>query len=89
MDLNTRLRMSAGNKFEENFYKLIVNSAFGKTMESKLGRKKLEYIRNEKELLQKTALSTMKSFQIIEEEVATACFAATSILWDKPMIINK
>ena len=65
-DLNTQLRMSARNKFEENFYKLIVNSAFGKTMESKLGRKKLEIIRNEKKLLQKTALSIMKSFQTIE-----------------------
>ena len=41
VNLNTRLRMSARNKFEENFYKLIVNSAFGKTMESQLGRKKL------------------------------------------------
>ena len=88
VDLNTRLRMSARNKFEENFYKLIVNSAFGKTMESKLGRKKLEIIRNERELRQKTALSTMKSFQIIDEEVGTVCFAVTSILWDKPMIIG-
>ena len=88
VDLNTRLRMSARNKFEENFYKLIVNSAFGKTMESKLGRKKLEIIRNERELLQKTALSTMKSFQIIDEEAASVCFAVTSILWDKPMILG-
>ena len=88
VDLNTRLRISARNKFEDNFYKLIVNSAFGKTMESKLGRKKLENIRNEIELLQKTALSTMNSFQIINEEVATVCFAVTIILWDKPMIIG-
>ena len=88
VDLNTQLRMSARNKFEENFYKLIVNSAFGKTMKLKLGRKKLEIIRNERELLQKTALSTMKSFQIIDEEVATVCFAVTSFLWDKPMIIG-
>ena len=88
MDLNTQLRISARNKFEENFYKLIVNSPFGKTMEPKLGRKKLEITRNERELLQKTALSTMKSFQIIDEEVATVFFAVTSILWDKPMIIG-
>ena len=88
VDLNTRLRMSARNKFEENFYKRIVNSAFGKTMESDLGRKKLEIIRNEREVLQKTALTTMKSFQIINEEVATVCFAVTSILWEKAMIIG-
>ena len=67
VDLNTQLRMSARNKFEENFYMLIVNSPFGKTMEPKRGRKKLEISRNERELLQKTALSTMKSFQIIDE----------------------
>ena len=88
VDLNTRLRMSARNKFEENFYKIIVASAFGKTMESKLGRKKQEVIRNERELLQTLALGTMKSFQIIDEEVATVCFTVTSILWDKPMIIG-
>ena len=88
VDLNTRLRLSARNKFEENFYKLIVNSAFGKTMESKLGRKKLEINGNERELPQKTALSTMKSFQIIDQEVATVRFAVTSIFWVKPMIIG-
>ena len=30
----------------------------------------------------------MKSFQINDEEVATVCFAVTSILWDKHMIIG-
>ena len=88
VDLNTRLRKAAVNKFQENFYKLIVNSAFGKTMESKLGRKKLEIVRNERELLQKTALSTMKSFQIIDDQLATISFSVTKILWDKPMIVG-
>ena len=48
VDRNTSLRKTAVNKFKENFYKLIVNSAFGETMESKLGRKKLEIVRNER-----------------------------------------
>lgn len=33
--LNTNMRQSASNKFEENFYKLMNNSAYGKTCESK------------------------------------------------------
>ena len=57
-------------------------------MESKLGRKKLEIVRNERELLQKTALSTMKSFQIIDDQLATISFSVTKILWDKPMIVG-
>ena len=81
VDLNTRLRKAAVNKFQENFYKRIVNSAFGKTTESELGRKKLEIVRNERELLQKTALCTMKSFQIIDDQLATISFLVTNILW--------
>ena len=57
-------------------------------MESKLGRKKLEIVRNEKELLQKTALSKMKSFQIIDDQLGTISFSVTKILWDKPMIVG-
>ena len=71
------------NNFQENFYKLICNSAFSKTLESKLERKKLEFVRNERTLLQKTALSTMKSFQIIDDQLATISFSVTKILWDK------
>ena len=37
------------NKFEEKFYILIINSAFGKTMDSKLGREKLAILRNRRE----------------------------------------
>ena len=30
----------------------------------------------------------MKSLQIFDEEIVTVCFAVTSILWDKPMVIG-
>ena len=56
-------------------------------MESKLGRKKLEIVWK-RELLQKTALSTMKSLQIIEEQLATISLSVTKTLWDKPMIVG-
>ena len=40
--LNTQKRKQAKNKFEENFYKLMVNSAFGKTCEGKRNRIKVK-----------------------------------------------
>ena len=88
VDLNTRLRKAAINKFQENFYKLNANSAFSKTMESKLERKKLKIVRNEREILRKTALSTMKSFQILDNQLVTIGFSVTKILWDKPLIVG-
>jgi hypothetical protein len=33
IDLNTELRQKADNKFDQNFYKLIINSFFGKSIE--------------------------------------------------------
>ena len=44
-------------------------------MESKLGRKKLEILKDERELRQNTALSAMKSFQIIDDQFATISFS--------------
>ena len=48
VDVNTRLK-NAINKFEEYFCILIINSAFGKTMDSKLEREKLAILKNKRE----------------------------------------
>ena len=85
VELNTELRKAAKNRFQEKFYKVIVNSAFGRTMESKRNRRKLSIIRNENETMQKLCNSSLKCFQITDEDLA---FRPTSIRWDKPTIVG-
>ena len=79
VQMNTELRKKARNIFAENFYQLIINSSFGKTMESKRNRTKISIVRNETELLQKLCQSSLKSFQIIHEDLARITFNPSSI----------
>ena len=86
--LNTEKRKQAKNKFEENFFKLMVNSSFGKTYEGKRNRMKDKLTRTEEETLKWTDKPEYQSSKIISEDLVTVCLQQSEILWDKPTIVG-
>ena len=49
IDFNTKKRMNAANDFEKDFFKLMINSAYGKTMENLRNRMNVRLANNEKD----------------------------------------
>ena len=49
IDFNTKKRMSATNDFEKDFFKLMINSAYGKTMENLRKRITVRFVNNKKD----------------------------------------
>ena len=51
IDFNTEKRMNAANDFEKDFFKLLINSVYGKTMENLRKRINMRLVNNEKDFL--------------------------------------
>ena len=68
--LNTGNRQRLVNKFHERFSKLMNNSCYGKTLESKRNRVHVQLIRSIDEAQRVTHKSLMQAFKIFDENLA-------------------
>ena len=64
---NTSKRMNAANDFEKSFFKLIINSVYGKTMENVKKRVNVKLINNEKKYLKVVSRPSFVSQKILDK----------------------
>ena len=88
IELNTEKRKQAANSFEKDFFKLMNNSVFGKTMENVRGRINLELVNTERRMKQ---LSCKPNFHRLvafnKDLVAVQCLKSVLCL-DKPVYVG-
>ena len=88
IQLNTNRRKLAANKFQQDFFKLMSNSAFGKLCEGKRNRVSVRVVRDENALLDETQKSNVKTVNIIDQSLATVNSKQIKIAWDKPTLVG-
>ena len=69
INLNTQKRTNAKNDFEKDFFKLMNNSVFGKTMENLRKRVNIRLVTDEKKLIKLTSKPTYVSSKIFNKNL--------------------
>ena len=86
--LNTEMRAKSTNKFQESFFKLMNNSCYGKTLESKRNRVNVKLLRSREAVLNNTDKNLCKAIKIFDENLVAVTFRRGRILWDTPTIVG-
>ena len=85
---NTRIRQAAVDKFEKDYYKLLNNALFGKTMENVRKRVKIVLVNKGRSHAWQTSKPTFKRFEIFDENLVGVEVAQTTITLDKPIYVG-
>ena len=88
INFNTEKRTNAKNAFEKDFFKLMNNSCFGKTMENVRKRVDVRLITDEKKLLKMTSKPTYVSCKIFNENLVTVHKIKETLTLNRPAYIG-
>ena len=88
IDLNTDLRAKAKNDFEKDFFKLLNNSVFGKTMENIRKRVNISLVNSEKKAAKLTSKPNFKHCTIFSENLCAIHMNKTQIYFNKPVYLG-
>ena len=88
IDFNTQKRKNAANAFEKDFFKLMNNSVFGKTMENLRNRCSIKLVTTKDQLLNWGAKPTFKRSVIYNENLSAILRIKESLMLNKPSFVG-
>ena len=88
VDFNTERRKSANNKFEEGFFKLMVNCVFGKTTENLRKRANVILVNNAKDYIKFVSRPNFVSQKIFNKNFVAIHKIKPVLLLNKPIYVG-
>ena len=88
VELNTQRRQEATSKLDQDFFKLMTNSTFGKLCESLRNRVTVTFVRSEDELSKATSEGVISTIKVIDENLSLITKKKQNIMWNKPTIVG-
>ena len=88
IDFNTEKRKNAANCFEKNFFKLMINSVCGKTMENLRKRIRVKIKNNEKDFLRHVSKPTFISRKTFDKNYADIHDIKPILALNKPIYVG-
>ena len=88
IDFNTKKRAKAKNSFEKDFFKLMNNSVFGKTMENLRKRQNIKLVTDEENLLKWTSKPSFVSFKIFNEDLVAVHKMKPTLTLNRPAYVG-
>ena len=86
---NTELRKGAKNEFEKDFFKLMNNSVFGKTIENLRKRQSIKLVDNRKAALKEIKKPNFERATIFDKKLVALHMQKTEIYFNKPVYVGQ
>ena len=88
IDFNTKKRKNAANDFEKDFLKLMINSAYGKTIENLRKRINVRLVNNAKDFLKYTSRPTYVTHKLFDKDYAAIHEIKSVLVLNKPIYVG-
>ena len=89
IDFNTRLRTVAKNDFEKDFYKLMNNSVFGKTIENIRKHRDIKLVNNKEDYLKQVMKPNFKGGVLMGADLMSCEMGKVKVKMNKPVYLGQ